>query len=354
MKYHFTSLEKENKSMIIPHFLSKGDKIGVTATSGGVTNESDIKRFENSKKNLEKYGYKSILTDDVFKSDGFGRSTDAKQRYKEFKQLIQDEDVKLISLARGGDFLAEMLPYVDYEMIRTNPKWIQGYSDSTAILYSIATKLDMATIYGNHFGDYGMKEWHRAVSENMEILEGNRIDQNSFEFYEDEYHDRETGLESYSEDMKTSYKTSTGNAITLEGILLGGCLDVLDTIAGTKYEDTLGFIKRHKEEQIIWYLESFACNSESVILTLWKLKELGWFESAAGFVFGRPKFYETSTGNPYNNAVMTILKDLNVPIIFDADIGHKPPQWTMINCLKARIAVDDNMKAKISYIQLTD
>ena len=51
---------------------------------------------------------------------------------------------------------------------------------------------------------------------------------------------------------------------------------------------------------------------------------------------------------------MTILKDLNVPIIFDADIGHKPPQWTMINCLKARIAVDDNMKAKISYIQLTD
>ena len=61
--------------MIYPKFIKKGDIIGVTATSDGVNDELDIKRFENAKVKLQEKGYDVIFTDNVFKADSQGRSS---------------------------------------------------------------------------------------------------------------------------------------------------------------------------------------------------------------------------------------------------------------------------------------
>ncbi len=318
--------------MIFPEFINEKDVIGVTALSNGCSKDTDIIRFENGKKQLEDLGYKVSFTDNVFTADEKGRSSSGRQRAMEFNNLIKDGNVKAIVSAKGGDYLCEMLEHVDFEAIRNNPKWIQGYSDNTGILFPISTKYDIATIYGNNFGDFGMKPWQACVKNALGVLKGETLIQNSFETFENDFHDYITGFEGYSADEKVCWKNARGEEkIEIKGRMIGGCLDVLLNLVGTKYEDALGFCERYKDDGIIWYLESFALGSEALMMGLWQLKTIGWFEHAKGIVFGRPMFYESFSETSYEEAVMTRLGDLNIPIILDADIGHKGPQFSIIN-----------------------
>jgi muramoyltetrapeptide carboxypeptidase LdcA involved in peptidoglycan recycling len=280
--------------MIIPKWIKEGDGIGVTALSDGVSKEEDRQRFENGKKQLEKLGLKVVMTDNVFTADEKGRSSAGKVRAKQFEDLIRNPEINVIFSAKGGNFLVEMLPFIDYDSIRKNPKWIQGYSDNTGILYGITTKLDIATAYGSNFGDFGMKPWEESVVRNVEILQGKEKIQNSFKYYQDGFKDKENIFEGYSKDLPVFWNNLRGEEeIRVTGRLLGGCLDVLLTIAGTVYEDTLGFTERYKEDGIVFYLESFDLNSEELMMGLWRLKEMGWFSPCFGIVFGRPMLFSS-------------------------------------------------------------
>lgn len=280
-------------------FLKYNDIIGVTAPSKGVGDNVDKKRFHNAVKNLNKRGYRVIFTSNVFSESEDGRSSDKKVRADEFMSLIKNEEVKLIVSAKGGDYLMEMLPYIDYGEICKNPKWIQGYSDNTGLLFSITTKTGIPTVYCNNFGDFGMGEYHRSVEENLQILEGKLLMQKSFGMYEDEFYDKITGFEGYAEDKEVYYKGIKNNVYiheaVIEGVFLGGCLDVIMDLAGTPYEEVKKYIEK-QNKGIIWYFESFATNSERMIHNMWKLKEMGWFENTNGIIFGRPMFYDE-----YNN-----------------------------------------------------
>ncbi len=156
--------------------------------------------------------------------------------------------------------------------------------------------------------------------------------QNSFEFYENGFYDRITGLEGYRLDKPVYWKNlNNAENITMTGRFLGGCLDVLLNLVGTRFDQTVNYINQYKNDGIVWYLESFSLNGEALTRGLWQLKEAGWFQYAKGFVFGRPAFFDEDSWISYEEAVLSILKDLEVPIILDADIGHKGPQMTLIN-----------------------
>ena len=226
----------------------------------------------------------------------------------------------------------EMLPFVDFNRISLNPKWIQGYSDNTGITFTVTTNCDMATVYGCNFNDFGMKPWHKAIQANLNILEGNDIVQTSFDLYEDGFYDRVTGLEGYHLEKEVYWRCITGQEeVRVSGRLLGGCLDVLLNLVGTKYDKTISFIEKYRDDGILWYLESFSINSGALIRGLWQLKEAGWFQTAKGFVFGRPAFFDEEYEISYEEAVLSVLGGLEVPVILDADIGHKAPAMTIIN-----------------------
>ena len=89
---------------------------------------------------------------------------------------------------------------------------------------------------------------------------------------------------------------------------------------------------------------------EDVVLIthLWQMKEKGYFKNTTGFVFGRPLMYNTWIEQPYKDAVMSVLGDLNVPIIFDSDIGHKGPQFSVIMGAKAKVT-SKNGKGVLEY-----
>lgn len=334
--------------MIYPDFIEKGCTIGITAPSDGNRKETDFIRLENGKRLLSLEGYTVIETPNVRTSDK-GRSANKSNRAEEFMTLIQNHEVKWIISAKGGDFLMEMLPYVDFNLIKANPKWIQGYSDNTGLTFSITTNCNMATLYGCNFNDFGMETWHDAIKDNLEILKGKKLEQTSFDLYEDGFYDKVTGLEGYKLEKPVIWRNiTTENEITMSGRLLGGCMDVLLNLVGTRFDHTVDFINQYKDDGILWYLESFDLNSESITRGLWQLKEAGWFQYVKGFIFGRPAFFDNDYYISYDEAVLSILDELHVPIILDADIGHKSPQITMINGAYATIK-SNNGKGSIKF-----
>lgn len=335
--------------MKIPAFLKQGDTIAVHATSDGVTKELDVFRFVYGKQKLEELGYQVLLHEDLVGADEKGRSRDGKRRGETFNTLLEDSAVKWIVAAKGGNFLNEMLPYIDFEKFQQNPKWFQGYSDNTGLVHTLTTKYDIAAVYGSHFGEFGMLKWHESTENNLSILKGNSIIQHSFDAYQEEGEGWKPKNE-FDLNTPTCWKSwkSEIQSVKLEGRLLGGCLDVLIFLQGTQYDHTLNFIEKYKEDGIIWYLETFDMSAESMMMFLWQLKECGWFRYTKGILFGRPLFFGSYTNTDYQEAALYALEELGVPVLFDCDFGHKGPRFTMINGVYAKVSYQ-NGKAELSY-----
>lgn len=322
--------------MIFPQVLTKGSKIGVTATSAGCSSDADFSALYSAIRQFNDKGYPVVVTNNVQNCQK-GRSSDGPTRAKELMQLFENRDIRAIIAAHGGDFLVEMLPSLDFEKIQRNPKWVQGYSDTTGLTFTLTTNLDLATIYSYNFSTFGMQPWHKSLSDCLKLLEGEEMIQESFDYYQDHYVQKVTGLEEFVLEKEVKWRNlppatrSNQDEIVLKGRAIGGCLDVILNLIGTRFDNTLEFIHKYKNDKIVWFLESFDLSGEAMVRGLWQLKEAGWFEYASGFIFGRPAMFRTDTDTSYEEAVQSVLGELDLPIILEADIGHKPPQCAMIN-----------------------
>lgn len=337
--------------MIFPKWIEKGDTIGVTACSAGKTSTVDWVRLDSAIEQMKRRGYTVTETPDV-RTEEKGRSAAAKVRAEELMSLVKNKRVSWVIQACGGDYLSEMLSFVDFEEIKKYPKWHQGYSDPTGLLFSVTTNCDMATVYAGNFGDFGMRNWHPCLEQNVAILEGQAIKQKSFPLYKNGFAERVTGYEDYQEDTPVKWE-SKDTKVEMSGRLLGGCLDVLLDLVGTRFDKTTEWCERYKEDGVLWYLESFALSSERLTCGLWHLKEAGWFRHASGFIFGRPTFFSSDYEISYQEAVEAALGELNLPIIYEADIGHKAPRMTMINGAMAQVSMENGKgEIRMNYSSL--
>ena len=312
--------------MIIPPFLRKGDTIGVTAPSYSAVEENDGIRFRNARKKLKEAGYDTILTPDTF---GYGEEEErapADIRARELQSLFEDDDIKAIISAKGGDYEYEILGLLDWDVLEKNPKWMQGYSDNTSFLLKYTVEHDVATIYCGNFGDFGMDIWHRSISDDLSFLEGDLREQRSFEYHETGFHDRVTQLEGIYHDEPTVLLSTKGD-VKFEGRLLGGCMDILALFASEDSLDVKGFMDRYPED-IIWYMETFAMNDDSIRAMFRRMSDKGLFDRTSGFIFGRELFYD---GIGYEEVIKDCLSEYDVPLIFDADVGHKAPRMVFVN-----------------------
>ena len=339
--------------MNYPENLKLGDTIGICAPSAGIVNPEKIEKLELAKKALEEMGYKVIETAHV-RTEEKGRSASAKIRAQEFMELYENKDVKLIIFATGGDFLCEMIDYLDWEKLKTlQPKWMQGFSDITGISYLFNTILDIPTMYCQTIKDYAMKPLFRNLTDALDIISGKHVIQNSFEMYEDEWLvEGVSPTETYNLTKKVEWKNVLGGPkIEMQGRTLGGCLDCVMSYIGTKYDKVNEYISKHKEDGIIWFLESFELGTATVLRTLWQMKNAGYFENCNGIIFGRPLFVREDYEVSFNETVRDFFKDFNIPVICDADIGHKPPQLAIVNGAILKITSENGKGVVETYIK---
>ena len=328
--------------MKYPKFIDNNSTIGVITPSAGAFKETKKNKFKNAKKVLESYGYNIVMSKNIFTCVK-GRSNTAKARAREVEEYFNNSNIDLILCATGGDFLLEILPYIDFNIIKSNPKWISGFSDPTGLLYTITTKLDIATIYGQNFSPFGMEKLHKTQIDFLNMINGKLISYDSFDKYEDSYTEEVTGLEYYNLNKKVSWKVLKGDSAKFKGRIIGGCFDLISNLIGTKYDGGVDFTLKYKDDGIIWYFDNCELSLEEVIRVLWKMNEIGYFKYATGIIFGRFGVVNSYYGYDVKSCLLdSVLNSLDIPVIYDADISHKSPSMNIINGAIAFVKCKNN------------
>lgn len=312
--------------MRIPSFIKKTDTLGVFAPSAGIGRKLDD--FNQSLNQLKLQGYMIKLGSLVEVNDM--RSGTGKQRADELMLMHKDPEVKALLCAAGGDFLIEMLPYVDFEELTKDPKWIMGYSDPTSLLYICTTKYDVATLYGANAGSFDVDEVPEWLMAPLNILSGESIIQKSTEYCDPCFR---SGPAVY--ETENHWKTFSGD-LNVTGRCIGGCLDSLKDLFGTPYDGTKEFIERYQQDTLIWYFDIYSMSAENVYRTLLQMKSMGAFRSHDLVIAGRVLFPSSETGMSYEDAFRMAL---NCKVVMEADIGHTYPRMVMINGAVAQVCV---------------
>ena len=316
--------------MIFPNKLENKDYIATTAVSFGCKDEEDILRLENAIAKLNKVGFNYKETKDVRKLKKL-ESTTPKERAKEFMELIEDESVKVIVAVSGGEILMEILPYLDFEKIKNSPKWIQGYSDPSLLNYVITTRLDIATINAVNFKSFGMEPWHKVVTDNIEFLKNPYVlTQESFSMYEGTRPKETPPYAGFNLTDEINYMSLYNKGNVIKGRVIGGCIDVLSLLLGTEFDNTKNFCSQF-DEGMLWYIDNCELNIAEFYRRIWQMKQARWFNNAKGFLIGRTAVNKNYFDFSYEDSLKKAFDDLDVPVFYDVDIGHLPPQWIMVN-----------------------
>ena len=151
--------------MIIPQRLKKGDVIGVVAPSNPIIDEN-IEELERARKIAEDAGFKVKYSKNLF-SNTNGYSSTAKEKAEDINEMFRDKDVKMIWCAKGGQNSNSTFEYLDYELIKNNPKIICGYSDITSLTNIITAKTGLVTFSGTNFKTIATDETNYSYNEVM-------------------------------------------------------------------------------------------------------------------------------------------------------------------------------------------
>lgn len=354
--------------MRYPEFLKSGGTIGFIAPSFGCAIEPYKSRFDNALKVFEKLGYKTYLGPNCYESSGVGISNTPEKCAAELNDAMTDDKSDVIITCGGGELMCEVVPYIDFDRIsKAEPKWYMGYSDNTNFTFLSTVLADTAAIYGPCAPAFGRTSWHSSLDDAMKLLRGETDTVTGYDLWEkDEYPvpegEEPDPLLSYNvteperfvyclpDSGMTICESDVGNdegaesvSLDMSGRLIGGCVDILTLLIGTKYDKVDDFLERYKDDGFIWFLECCDLDPLSMRRAFWSLREAGWFKYVKGFLIGRPRrFGEDIFGVNQYNAVTEILKKLEVPIIMDIDIGHLPPMMPIITGAKADVSAKGN------------
>ena len=321
-------------------FLRQGQTIGFAAPSFGCNIEPYRTGFDHAVSRFESMGYGILKGPNVYEGSGIGISNEPELCAAEFMDLYCGKDAKVILSCGGGELMCGILPYIDFEKVRcSDPKWFMGYSDNTNLTFLLPTLADTAAIYGPCAPTFGMEPWHEAVQDAFDMICGRKLAVSNYPFWEKEsLKDEDHPLLPYHVTEPFALRSLPDRDVHFHGRLLGGCLDILQILCGTKFDRVKDFNEKYKEDGIIWFLESCDLTVMSMRRAVWQLREAGWFDCAAGFLIGRPWHYrEDRMGLDQYEAVTGVLKDLGLPIVMDLDIGHLPPTMPLISGSMAEV-----------------
>lgn len=305
---------------MMSRYLEKGDKIGIFTPSSPAT-VTARQRFKRAKAFLEKKGYIIVEGSLTGKKD-FYRSGSPKERAHELNELLRDSELKMVMATIGGTNSNSLLPYIDYEALKQNPKLVVGYSDATAILLSLYAKTNIPTYYGPalipSFGEFEplLNDTYRYFENyfTKEVAVPYEIPMPLF--WSDE---PVNWLEKTIE--KTLYQNEwiTGMEGVAEGRLIGGNVNAMNGFIGTPYFPIIN-------DRDILLIEDCAKNASIVEKNFAMLKMHGMFEKISGILLGKHEGYDDlGTGKKPLDLLLEQLDGEEIPVLADFDTCHTHP-----------------------------
>ncbi len=302
--------------MLIPQKLKKGDIIGVIAPSNPIIDEN-IEELERARKIVEDAGFKVKYSKNLF-SNTNGYSATSREKAEDINEMFRDKDVKMIWCAKGGQNSNSTFEYLDYELIKSNPKIICGYSDITSLTNIITAKTGLVTFSGTNFKTIATDETNYSYNEVMKRFVDGSL---------------ELGLE------EEKYETLKEGVA--EGQLIGGNLSLTRGLVSGKYSidftDKILFL----EELGFETMPSLASNF------LYYMKQNGVFDKIKGLWIGN---YEHESGISLEKVILDVLEgEYDFPIIKSNNFGHTETKTVIPIGTKARI--DTKNARKIELIE---
>lgn len=298
-------------NIVRPRALSIGDTVGIIAPAGPI--EADA--LEAGCRELRAMGYKAFYLPSILDRDMYFAGS-VERRLDELHEMFRREDVRAIICARGGYGCNYLLPGLDLELLRRNPKVFVGYSDVTSLLTYLNDAVGLVTFHGPMVtkdfalaGGVEAESWQAAVG----------------------------GDGPYTRvfDPKTVGALVRGEA---EGRLYGGCLSMLTASLGTPYEV--------RTDGTILFIEDVAARPYQVDRMLMQLKLAGKFDGVRGILLGDFRDCDPEEGSGYTlqNVIMRVIGGLGVPIAYGIRSGHVcGGNMTLPVGVQARIVVENQV-----------
>ena len=299
---------------ILPSKLNIGDTIGVVAPSNPIIGDN-IEELNKAKEIVEKSGFKVKYSKNLF-SNTNGYCSTAKEKAEDINGMFADKNVKMIWCAKGGNNSNATFEYLDYELIRQNPKIICGYSDITSLTNIITEKTGLVTFSGTNFKTIATDETDFSYKQAL-----NRFLNGSLEF----------------EPENEKYITiQEGKA---EGELIGGNLSLTKELVCGKY--SIDFTDK------ILFLEELGYESDPVLVSnsLYYMKQNGVFDKIKGLWIGN---YEHQSGITLEKIILDVFENkYKFPIIKSNNFGHIENKTVIPIGTKAEINTNENIKIKL-------
>ncbi len=336
--------------MIKPKHLEKGDTAAIVSLSAGTLGEPwAIHRLEIAKERLEKdYGLKVVVMPNALKGrDYLYRHPEA--RAQDLMDAFRDPEIKAVFSAIGGDDTIRLLPYIDFDVLRSNPKIFTGFSDTTTN-HMMMHKAGLCSYYGatvlTNFSEYVKINDYTA-----EMIQKTLFDpQPTLEipsapyWYDDEdekvwWDEKNINVQKQYHPEEIGYEVLQGGGIA-EGELLGGCLDVFIELLGTElwpskedWDGKIMFLETSEEDM----------SPDCLAWILRNLNAQGLFDVISGILVGKParrSKYEAYK-EVYRKVVGFEAGHPELPILYNVNFGHAEPIGVIPMGVKCRLDADN-------------
>jgi muramoyltetrapeptide carboxypeptidase LdcA involved in peptidoglycan recycling len=303
---------------MIPEKIKSGEEMRIIApsTSHSILSQQNI---ELSTSRLEELGFKVTFGKNIEEKNILFTSS-IESRIEDLHDAFADPKVKMILTTIGGYQANQLLSYIDYDLIKNNPKIFCGYSDITALGNAIYARTGLVTYSGPHFSSFGME---KGFDYTMEYFKKTFMDGKdtieicpSIEWSNDAW---------YLNQNKRDFNRNEGYMVLNEGecsgTIIGGNLCTLNLLHGTEFMPSLAKSILFLEDDSLVCPRTFDRDLQSLI-------HQPGFQGVKGLVIGRFEKASKVT-NEHIQRIITTKRELNgIPVVANADFGHTSPMFT--------------------------
>lgn len=341
--------------MIKPKKLNIGDKVAIVSLSSGTAGEELFRhRYELGKKRLEEEFKLEVVTmPNALKGIEYIKKHPEK-RAEDLMNAFKDKSIKAIICNIGGDDTIRILPYIDFDVIKNNPKIFMGYSDTT-VNHFMMYKAGLTSYYGPavmcefaenvHMHEYTQKYIREVLFENKENITIESSTKWTSEFL-DWCNAENDNIERKMNNEMHGYEVLQGKG-TFEGRLLGGCLDVFQMFNGTEI-----WPSKDEWKNKVLYLETSEDEVEPIFVKyfLRNIIAQGIIDVISGIIIGKPineKYYEEYK-EVYRRLIGEEAKRPDLPILYNVNFGHTSPMCILPNGINVKVDLDNK---KIIFLE---
>lgn len=309
-----TSNQSAYQSLKIPSYLDPGDTIGITSPASYISSED----IQPSVQLMESWGFK-VRTGQTIGTRDFTMGGTDEARAADLQSMMDDPSIQAIMCARGGYGLVRIIDKLDFTKFRKHPKWIIGFSDITALHTHINSNFGIASIHSKMCNSFP-SDWTKATPMQIETI---------------------LSIKQVLSGQDTKYiapaaaNNRTGKA---EGILVGGNLSLIETLAGSRSD--------LKTDGKILFVEDTHEELYSIDRMFWNLKRSGKLDKLKGLVIGGFKLNEETPGEEFGKSVYEIvsekIKEFEYPVCFDFPVGHQVNNYALKCGTKYLLTVEGN------------